>query len=169
MPSKSAAQHRLMAAAANNPAFAKKVGIPQSVGAEFMKADKGKRFSTTAKVNRPNTAHGKMDMPYHSVQSKAKGGEMKESKAMMKKEVSFMKKKGAPKSMLKHEMAEAGMKKGGGVKSAKYMSFTETGKPAGMKNVTKMAKGGSASARADGIAQRGKTKGKMMRKGGKVC
>ena len=31
---------------------------------------------------------------------------MKESKAMMKKEVSFMKKKGAPKSMLKHEMAE---------------------------------------------------------------
>ncbi len=36
---------------------------------------------------------------------------MKESKAMMKKEVSFMKKKGAPKSMLKHEMKEAGMKK----------------------------------------------------------
>ena len=31
---------------------------------------------------------------------------MKESKAMMKKEVSFMKKKGAPKSMLKHEMSE---------------------------------------------------------------
>jgi len=39
---------------------------------------------------------------------------MKESKAMVKKEISFMKKKGAPKSMVKHEMAEAkGMKKGG--------------------------------------------------------
>jgi hypothetical protein len=35
---------------------------------------------------------------------------------MVKKEVSFMKKKGAPKSMVKHEMAEAGMKKGGKVK-----------------------------------------------------
>jgi hypothetical protein len=37
-----------------------------------------------------------------------------ESKKMMKKELAFMKKKGAPKSMLKHEKAEAkGMKKGG--------------------------------------------------------
>ena len=46
----------------------------------------------------------------------AKGGMAKEPKAMMKKEVEFMKKKGAPKSMIKHEMAEAGMKKmrGGG-------------------------------------------------------
>lgn len=35
MPSKSAAQARLMAAVANNPEFAKKVGIPQSVGKEF--------------------------------------------------------------------------------------------------------------------------------------
>ena len=70
---------------------------------------------------------------------------MKESKAMMKKEVSFMKKKGAPKSMLKHEMAEMrGMKKGmmdGG------MAYS---------------KGGSASSRADGIARKGKTKGKMI-------
>jgi hypothetical protein len=37
-----------------------------------------------------------------------------ESKKMMKKEVAFMKKKGAPKSMIKHEKAEAkGMNKGG--------------------------------------------------------
>jgi len=137
MPSKSAAQHRLMAAAANNPAFAKKVGIPQSVGAEFMKADKGKRFSTAAKVNRPNTAHGKMDMPYHSVQSKSKGGEMKESKAMMKKEVSFMKKKGAPKSMIKHEKAE--MK---GLKFARGGGIESRGKTKG--KMIKMAKGGRA-------------------------
>jgi len=38
---------------------------------------------------------------------------MKDSKAMAKKEIAFMKKKGAPKSMIKHEKAEYGMKKGG--------------------------------------------------------
>ena len=78
------------------------------------------------------------------------GGHMKESKSMMKKEVSFMKKKGAPASMVKHEMAEAGMKKGGKVK--------------------KMASGGLAAGHksADGIAMKGKTKGKeiVMKKGG---
>ncbi len=34
-----------MAAVAHNPAFAKKVGIPQSVGQEFSNADKGRKFS----------------------------------------------------------------------------------------------------------------------------
>ena len=47
-----------------------------------------------------------------------KGGE---TKAMMKKEVSFMKKKGAPKSMIKHEEREMkGVKKyarGGGIEA----------------------------------------------------
>lgn len=70
---------------------------------------------------------------------------MKESKMMVKKEIGFMKKKGAPKAMIKHEMKEAGMKK--------------------------MAAGGSASKRADGIVAKGKTKGTMikMRMGGKAC
>ncbi len=69
-----------MQAVAHNPAFAKKAGVPQSVGKEFTKS----------------------------------GGGMAESKKMVKKEVSFMKKKGAPKSMIKHEMGEMkGMKKGG--------------------------------------------------------
>jgi len=44
VPSKSKKQHNLMAAVANNPAFAKKVGISKSVGEEFMKADKTKKF-----------------------------------------------------------------------------------------------------------------------------
>jgi hypothetical protein len=44
MPSKSPSQHRLMAAVAHNPAFAKKVGIPSKVGKEFAKADEGKKF-----------------------------------------------------------------------------------------------------------------------------
>ena len=112
-----------MAAVANNPKFAKKVGISQSVGEDFIKADKGRKFN--------------------------RGGEMKESKKMVGKEIAFMKKKGAPKSMVKHEMAEAkGMKKGG----------TACG---GMK---KYAKGGAI----DGVATKGKTKGTMitMAKGG---
>jgi hypothetical protein len=44
MPSTSKKQHNFMAAIAHNPAFAKKVGIPQSVGKEFNNADKGKKF-----------------------------------------------------------------------------------------------------------------------------
>ena len=45
MPSVSKKQHNLMAAVAHNPAFAKKVGIPQSVGKDFSEADKGKKFA----------------------------------------------------------------------------------------------------------------------------
>lgn len=41
MPSKSAKQARLMAAAAHNPKFAKKVGVPQKVAKEFNQADAG--------------------------------------------------------------------------------------------------------------------------------
>jgi hypothetical protein len=58
---------------------------------------------------------------------------------------------------------ERGMKKGG--KVAKYMRFSETGKPMGMAPVTK-AKGGTASSRADGIAQKGKTRGTIVMCGG---
>ena len=56
-----------MAAVAKNPAFAKKVGIKSSVGEEFLKADKGKKFGSGGytradiqKVNKPKTDHGKM-------------------------------------------------------------------------------------------------------------
>ena len=83
---------------------------------------------------------------------------MKESKAMMKKEVAFMKKKGAPKSMIRHEEKEAGMKKG-------VKKMMGGGMP-GYKHGGKVHS--SASKRADGIAVRGKTKGKMMRMGG-IC
>jgi hypothetical protein len=44
MPSKSGKQHRLMALVANDPKAAKRLGISQKVGKEFMKADKGKKF-----------------------------------------------------------------------------------------------------------------------------
>ena len=44
MPSKSKAQHNFMAAVANNPQFARRAGVPQSVGREYMKADEGRSF-----------------------------------------------------------------------------------------------------------------------------
>lgn len=78
---------------------------------EFKKGDL--KSSSGQKVTNPKQAIA-IGLSEAGISKKAKGGEMKESKAMMKKEVSFMKKKGAPKSMLKHEMAEMkGMKKGG--------------------------------------------------------
>ena len=125
-----------MAAVANNPAFAKKAGVPQSVGEEFTKADKGKKFGSGGQetradrqsLNKPKTEHGQMALF-------KKGGEMKESKAMAKKEISFMEKKGAPKSMIKHEKEEYGMKKGGmkkmasgGITTAKMGKVTAGGK-----------------------------------------
>ena len=67
MPSTSKKQHNFMAAVAKNPAFAKKVGLKQSVGEHFLEADKGKKFGSGGvsradiqKVNKPKTEHGKM-------------------------------------------------------------------------------------------------------------
>jgi len=40
MPSKSGKQHRFMEAVKHNPEFAKKAGVPQSVGRDFVAADK---------------------------------------------------------------------------------------------------------------------------------
>jgi hypothetical protein len=50
-----------MAMVANDPAAAKRVGIPQKVGKEFVAADKGKKFrsSGNAGINLPKTHHGK--------------------------------------------------------------------------------------------------------------
>ena len=76
------------------------------------------------------------------------GGGMAESKKMMAKEVAFMKKKGAPKSMMKHEMAEAGMK-------PKKMA-------AGGVAASKMGSVRTAAPSRDGVAAKGKTKGKQI-------
>jgi hypothetical protein len=54
MPSTSKKQHNFMAAIAHNPAFAKKVGVPQSVGKDFNKADKGKTFKEGGTMKKPN-------------------------------------------------------------------------------------------------------------------
>ena len=89
---------------------------------------------------------------------------MAESRAMVKKEIGFMKKAGAPKSMVKHEESEMkGMKKmaSGGITKAK-MGAVRTAAPS-----------------RDGLAAKGKTKGTMvkmsgskplgMKRGGKAC
>lgn len=176
MPSTSKKQHNFMAAIANNPAFAKKVGIKSSVGEEFIKADKGKKFGTggmtrpdVQKVNKPKTQHGKMALF-------KEGGDMAESKAMAKKEISFMKKKGAPASMVKHEKAEYGMKKGGIATSLKAHAAAPASKAHnGMKSggiaASKMGSVKTAAPSINGVATKGKTKGTMitMKRGGKTC
>lgn len=49
MPSHSPKQARTMAAAAHDPKFAKRMGIPQSVARDFNQADKGKRLAEAMK------------------------------------------------------------------------------------------------------------------------
>lgn len=56
MPSKSPAQARLMAAAAHDPGFAKKVGVPTRVAKEFNSADAGKGIIKRKKKKRPSHA-----------------------------------------------------------------------------------------------------------------
>jgi len=113
-----------MAMVAHDPAAAKRLGISQSVGKEFVQADKGKKF---------------------------KEGGMAESKKMIGKEVAFMKKKGAPKSMIKHEEAE--------MKAEKYAKGGTVG-------ASKMGSVRTAAPSRDGLAVKGKTKGKVIKMAG---
>lgn len=46
MPSTSAKQHRFMEMVAHDPAAAKRVGVPQSVGRDFAKADRGRTMAS---------------------------------------------------------------------------------------------------------------------------
>jgi hypothetical protein len=62
MPSTSKKQHNFMAAVANNPSFAKKVGVPQSVGKEFSNADKNRKFSKGGDMKAEMMKKGGMPM-----------------------------------------------------------------------------------------------------------
>ena len=94
MPSTSKKQRNFMAAAAHNPAFAKKAGVPVSVAKEFNKADKGKKFKEGGESMK---------------------NDMKQDKAMAKKAVGMHEKQlhGGKKS----DMSK--LKKGGCAKMAK--------------------------------------------------
>jgi hypothetical protein len=141
MPSSSKKQHNFMAAIANNPKFAKKVGIPQSVGKDFEEADKGKKFSGGGRpdrqtINKPKTDHGKTAL--------FKGGGMATKKMAMGGK--------AEKRMMPAKMEKVNdtmSAKKGAPKEARMM-------PAKMGKVGRMsfAKGG-------GIEAKGKTKGKV--------
>jgi len=100
MPSKSKAQHNFMNAVAHSPAFAKKVGVPQSVGKDFSTADKNRKFkeggdtmANTSRMNRleelgrvnaekASTAKGKRNL---MDEKKRIVGEMKMAKGGMTK------------------------------------------------------------------------------------
>ena len=69
MPSTSKKQHNFMAAVANNPSFAKKVGVPQSVGKEFNQADKSRKFSKGG-----DTMASKMNPGFMAMMAKKKAG-----------------------------------------------------------------------------------------------
>jgi hypothetical protein len=99
MPSTSKKQHNFMAAIANNPSFAKKVGVPQSVGQDFSVADKGRKFAkggdTMAtkgvnpfaqfkKAGKAEEAKGKPKMGMKMV-GMAKGGFTKEADGVARK------------------------------------------------------------------------------------
>jgi len=138
MPSTSKKQHNFMAAVAKNPAFAKKAGVPQSVGKEFLTADKGKTFK--------------------------RGGEM-----ATKMDPKMM-------AMMAAKKRGAGMGAGRGAMAPARPAMAPAG-GMGMMNkggtAKKMASGGLAAGHkaADGVATKGKTKGKMvkMNMGGKAC
>ena len=139
MPATSAKQKKFMDAAAHNPKFAKKAGIPSDVAKEFSKESKGRKFTTGTrpdlqKANKPKTDHGKMTL---FKEGGAMKNDMMQDKAMTKKAVGM------------HEKQLHGGKKS---------------------NLTKLAKGGSASSRADGCVSKGKTKGTMIKmKSGGMC
>jgi hypothetical protein len=89
MPAVSAKQKRFMDAAAHNPEFAKKAGIPTDVAKEYSVVSKGQKFGPNTRadlqgINKPKTDHGSMNLF-------KKGGVMKndmmQDKAMAKKAV----------------------------------------------------------------------------------
>lgn len=163
MPSASKKQHRFMAAIANNPKFAKKAGVSQSVGKDFIKADKGKQFKeggmalfkgkeTPAEERKEAKAlkSGKISKAQYVAGEKKEGhgaGAAKKATALKSGKMS------ADKYAKEHAYASGGMTKAG-----KSMPDAKDMGGMGMK------KGGSCAkyARGGGIESRGKTKGRII-------
>jgi hypothetical protein len=167
MPSKSKKQHNFMAAIAHSPEFAKKAGVPMSVGKDFTAADKtfrkgGSTNPSGAKIANPRVHHGQIQLPNVSLNKYTgfnKGGTMKS--------VDMNKNPGMAKLPTDVRNKMGYMKKGGMASDAKedMPMMKKVAKEEVMgheKRMHKMAKGGSASARADGCATKGKTKGTMI-------
>jgi len=130
MPSTSKKQHNFMAAVANNPKFAKKVGVSKSVGEEFMKTDKTKKMAGGGSL--PMVEKDGKKVPAFAADGigKMKKGGMAHSDIAKDKP---MMKKVAAKAVKGHEKKMHGMAKGGGIEVR--------GKTKG--TMVKMNKGGS--------------------------
>jgi len=177
MPSTSKKQHNFMAAVAHSPSFAKKAGVPQSVGQDFVNADKGRKFSKGG-----NTMATQMDPRVMKMML-----DMKRKQDMNSQVMPSTSRTGLGGGLSGGLGASSGMKKGGMAKFEKSGKDMEKGMKEGSKKdmmadrmqmgmkrggaTKKMAGGGLAAGHksADGIAQRGKTKGKdiAMKRGGK--
>lgn len=158
MPSTSAKQHRFMEMIAHDPKKAKQLGIKQSVGQDFVAADKGKKFAIGGMpqaINKQKTHHTDGGVPNFSIKKYAglKGGGMAVSKLFKGKET------------YKEELNEAKAIKSGKISPTQYAKGEESEKAMNCGGkVKKMAKGGSVktSPSRDGIAVKGKTKGRMV-------
>jgi len=198
MPSTSKKQHNFMAAVANSPAFAKKVGVSQAVGQDFSNADKGKTFKRGGDMATKMNPGFMAMMKKKGTKKMAAGGmPMKDGKpafigdgeGAMKSGGSVKKMMGGgmsyaaggmPAALAKHaakpaSKAHAGLKAGG---MAKLAGGGYTVPPNGIMDsgggAARYAKGGSTGsfrASANGIATQGKTKAKQikMNKGGMAC
>jgi hypothetical protein len=160
MPSSTKKQAKFMAAAAHNPAFAKKVGISQDVAKEFNQADKGKKFGgggmATKKLFGGKETYG---------EEKKEAQALKSGKISTKQYIAGEKSEGHKEENVAKQARDI---KSGKMSPTAYAKSEQSEYACGGK-VKKMAKGGSASARADGIATKGKTRGTIigMKKGGK--
>jgi hypothetical protein len=168
MPAVSEKQKKFMDAVAHNKGFAKKVGVPQSVGAEFSTKSKGMKFGSgdgtrvdRQGVNKPKTDHGDKALFKQGGQTMA--GKMNPGfMAMMAK-----KKDAKPSAMGKPTMKPGMSTAKDGMKKATPMAKTAMpGDMMGMKKggMKKMAAGGLAGGHkaADGVATKGKTKGMQV-------
>jgi hypothetical protein len=169
MPSTSKKQHNFMEAIAHSPSFAKKVGVPQSVGQDFSKADRGKTFK------RGGDMVAKMDPRVMQMMMARKRAAMAPAAAPMAAPggMGGMKKGGM--SMAAFEKSGKDVEKKGMKEGSKADMALDKKQMMGMKKggMKKMAAGGLSAGHksADGIASKGKTKGKdiVMKRGGKVC
>ncbi len=136
MPSTSKKQSSFMAAVAHNPAFAKKVGVSQSVGKDFNEADKGRKFKEGGDMKgdiKQDKAMAKKAVGMH--ESQLHGGK--------KSDMSKLKKGGMPMAMKDGKKVPAFAAKSGGMtKMAKGGGIESKGKTKG-KMIT-MKSGGKA-------------------------
>lgn len=162
-----------MAMVAHDPKAAKRMGIPQSVGQDYVKADKSRKFGSGGNVKKEMKAAkifakaGEKKLAAH--ERREAMGKEEDTPAIARKEMSVLKKAKAPKDVMEYEMGEhkeMGMKKGG--MTGPYRKAADgvaiKGKTRGAE--IRMASGGSVGGyrrAADGIASKGKTRGAMIK------